>query len=232
MTQQIRVPNRTYLFSSVPFSTSCSEQGLYEFIQKVKQETGHDVPKTTIFRTLKEKDTWYNAKSLGRCRLRDDKFSELEGDLMTWSMRFLRRHGTLTYALIKEQAEVFAKQKNIPEADFKTSNGWCTNFCRRHDLKMRRRCGEGGDANQASADLGREGIPHVLQFLGARPEDTFNCDESRIIFRAQPHRTLAPTKVTCTKKVLDRLTVLFCCNVTKTERLRLMMLGTMQRARD
>ena len=42
---------------------------LDEFIQKVKEETGHDVPKTTIFRTLKEKDSWYTAKSLGRCRL-------------------------------------------------------------------------------------------------------------------------------------------------------------------
>ena len=36
---------------------------LDEFIQKVKEETGHDVPKTTIFRTPKEKDRRYTAKS-------------------------------------------------------------------------------------------------------------------------------------------------------------------------
>ena len=99
---------------------------LDEIIQKVKQETGPDVPKTTTFRALKEKDSWYTAKSLGRCRLRDGKFSELERDFMTWSSGFLRLHGTLTYALMKQQAEVFAKQKNIPVADFKTSNGSCT----------------------------------------------------------------------------------------------------------
>ena len=205
---------------------------LDDFIQCIKEETGYDVPKTTVHRMLKEQDTWFNAKSLGRCRLREGRHKELEADLMVWATGFLRRHGTLTYALIKEQAEVFARQRNFPEDMFKTSNGWCTNFCRRHDLKMRRRCGEGGDANRASADLARDGIPAVLQILGARPEDTFNCDETGIIFGAQPHRTLAPTKVSGTKKVLDRLTVLFCCNVTGTERMRLVMLGTMQRARD
>ena len=97
---------------------------------------------------------------------------------------------------------------------------------------MRRRCGEGGDANQASADLGREAIPYVLRTLGARPEDTFNCDESGFIFGAQPYRTLTPVNVSGTKKAMDRYTVLICCNATGTERLKLLMLGPMQRARD
>ena len=36
---------------------------------------------------------------------------------------------------------------------FRASNGWVCNFVRRHGLKMRRRCGEGGDAHEASAEL-------------------------------------------------------------------------------
>ena len=97
---------------------------------------------------------------------------------------------------------------------------------------MRRRFGEWGDANLASADLGWEAIPYILMTLGARPEDTFNCDESGFVFLAQPYRTLTLVNVSVAKKVVDMYTVLFCCNATGTERLKLLMLRPMHRARD
>ena len=81
----------------------------------------------------------------------------------------------------------------------------------------------GGDAKQASAEFGHDGIPAVLKLLGAKPEDTFNCDESVVIFGAQPTSTLAPTIVASTKQVLDPLTVQFFINLTGTERIRLLM---------
>ena len=100
------------------------------------------------------------------------------------------------------------------------SNGWACNFVRRHGLKMRRCCGEGGDANEASAELARHSIPRLLAQLGARQEEVFNCDETGIIFGAHPKRTLAPTSVKGTKRDMDRLTLLPCCNVTSRKRLK------------
>ena len=99
---------------------------------------------------------------------------------------------------------------------------------RRHGLLMRRRCGEGGDANEASAELAKHSIPRVLAQLRANPEDVFNCDETNIIFGAHPERTLAPTSVKGSKRDMDRLTLLLCCNVTGTEKLKPVMCGKMQ----
>ena len=114
---------------------------------------------------------------------------------------------------------------------FTASQGWATNCCRRNSLKMRRRAGEGEDANEASAELKMHGIPLILRELGARPEDVFNADETGIIFAAQPQRTLAPESVRGTKKDMDRLTLLLCCNVTGTERLKPVMCRKMARQR-
>ena len=84
---------------------------------------------------------------------------------------------------------------------------------------MRRQYGEGGDANVASADLAKSAIPFILESLRARPEDVFNCDETGIVFGAQPHRTLAPFSVKGSKREMDRLTVLLACDA-KTSPLR------------
>ena len=201
------------------------------FAELVRLETGHILPLTTVVRTIKERDIWFSAKTLSSCRQRPGKWQELEQVLLRWCTGWVRRHGTLTYAILKEQALVLARRMPEISVDFACSNGWADGFCRRHDLKMRRRCGEGGDANVAAAELGRSAIPYVLQSLGARPKDTFNCDETGIIFTAQPYRTLTPINVQGTKKAMDRVTALMCCNATGTKKLKLLMLGTVHRAR-
>ena len=83
---------------------------------------------------------------------------------------------------------------------------------------MWRRFGEGGDANQASADLARSSIPYILEQLGAKPEDTSNCDETDMVIGAQLHCTLTPSSVKGSKREMERLTILLCTNVTGTER--------------
>ena len=53
--------------------------------------------------------------------------------------------------------------------------------------------------------------------LGARLENVFNCDETVIILRAHPKRTLAQTSVKGTKHDMDCLTFLLSWNVRRTE---------------
>ena len=96
---------------------------------------------------------------------------------------------------------------------------------------MRRRCGEGGDANEASVEVARYAITLVLQHYGAHPEDVLNCDETGIIFGAHQERTLAPTSVKGTKTDTHRMAILFCCNVRGTVRPKPVMCGIMTRQR-
>ena len=58
--------------------------------------------------------------------------------------------------MIREKAMLKAIELDI--RGFTASSGWATNFCRRNSLKMRRRAGEGGDSNDALAELGMHGI--------------------------------------------------------------------------
>ena len=134
--------------------------------------------------------------------------------MVKWCSGWVRRHGTLTYTCLIEKAKKKVDELELEE--FKAWTGWAYNFVRRNGLKMRRRCGEDGDANEAFAVLRKHGNPRVLEELGARPEDTLNCDETGIIFEAHPERTLAPTCVKGTKRDMDCLTLLLCCNFTST----------------
>ena len=163
------------------------------------------------------------ATLLSRCRANwiRDGFDEFEKEMLKWCHGWVRRHATLTYACLVEKGKKKADELKLEI--FRASTGWACNFVRQNGLGMRRRCGEGGDANEASAELRKHAILRVLLQLGATVEDTFNCDDTGIIFGAHPERTLAPTSVQGTKRDMDRLTLLLCCNVTDTERLKPLM---------
>ena len=186
---------------------------------------------STLHDILARRHVWMSSPSLSRMRVNWVRtgYDEFESEMVSWCHGWVRRHGTLTYACLMEKARKKADELDLD--NFKASNGWACNFVQRNGLKMRRRCGEGGDANEASAELGKHSIPLVLQQLRARPEDVFNCDETGIIFGAHPERTLAPTSVKGTKRDMDRLTLLLCCNVTGTERLKPLMCGKVARQR-
>ena len=185
---------------------------------------------STLHDILRRRQDWMSSTSLSRstvCYTRKG-YVDFEREMISWCHGWVRRHGTLMYACLMERALKKAEELDV---DFKASNGWSCNFVRRNGLKMRRRSREGGDTNKASADLARHAIPWVLEHLGARPEDVFDCDETGITFGAHPERTLAPTSVKGTKRDMDSITLLLCCNVTGTERLKPLMCGKMQQQR-
>ena len=194
----------------------------------VHERLHYKISLSTLHDILARRTEWMQCSSLSRCRInyKRRRYEIHEKEMLAWCHGWVRRHGTLTYACLMEKAKKKAEELEVD--DFKGSNGWACNFVRRHGLRMRRRCGEGGDANEASAELAKHGIPRVLDHLGARPKDVFNCDETGIIFGAHPERTLAPTSVKGTKRDMDRLTLLLCCNVTGTEKLKPVMCGKMQ----
>ena len=196
--------------------------------EKVWQQLHYRISLSTLHGIIKNRAHWMESPSLARCRVNYKRrgYELHEKEMLAWVHGWVRRHGTLTYACLMEKGKKKADELELD--DFKGSNGWACNFVRRHGLKMRRRCGEGGDANEASAELARHAIPRVLAQLGAQPEEVFNCDETGIIFGAHPERTLAPTSVKGTKRDMDRLTLLLCCNVTGDEKLKPLMCGKMQ----
>ena len=66
----------------------------------------------------------------------------MELEMCECCYRWVCRHVYFKYALIKEKAQLKAREVDI--TTFSASYGWACNFARRNDLKMRRRCGERG----------------------------------------------------------------------------------------
>ena len=61
--------------------------------------------------------------------------------------------------------------------------------------------------------------------LDANREDIFNCDKTGINFKEHLKRILTSTSLKGTKRDMDRLTLLLCCNVIGTKRLKSLMCG-------
>ena len=52
------------------------------------------------------------------------------------------------------------------------------------------------------------------------PKDIFNCDETGLFWKMKPSCTISNGPVAGTKQFKDRVTILFTCNSTGTEKLR------------
>ena len=100
-------------------------------LQEVIQDRLHwKLSLSTLHGILKGKAEWNAAPSLATCKLkgvglrRDSKVKELEEVLREWAYRWVRRHGTLTYALLEEKALKKGQDIGIPTNEFKASSGW------------------------------------------------------------------------------------------------------------
>ncbi|XP_060836454.1 tigger transposable element-derived protein 6-like [Rhopalosiphum padi] len=110
-------------------------------------------------------------------------------------------------------------------SDFTASDGWLSNFKKRHNLVFKKNCGE-----SASVD---EGICNdwqmILQDLLCEydPKNVFNADETGLFFKCLPDRTLTFKNEKCHggKLSKERVTLLFAVNMDGPEKLRPLFIG-------
>jgi hypothetical protein len=76
--------------------------------------------------------------------------------------------------------------------------------------------GEAGDANREGIQLARANLRLLLE--GYTAEDTYNQDETGILWRQQPTRTLAIGKKAGLKKEKERVTVSLMCNAAGSDK--------------
>ena len=80
-------------------------------LQEVVREKFHwDVPLATLYDMVRQKDRWFRTLSIEGYRHKDPEWSALEKELLEWCIDWVRRHGTLTYVLLREQALILAKK--------------------------------------------------------------------------------------------------------------------------
>ena len=109
------------------------------------------------------------------------------------------------------------------------SNGWLDGFKQRHKLRSIKAQGEASSVNQDAVREAMDQMREEVQQYAA--EDVYNMDESGLFWKMSPDRWLATGIVAGTKKQKSRITVVFACNSTGSDRVPLWMIGTVRHPR-
>ena len=180
----------------------------------------YDVSEGMVSDILKEKDRWIaidnDSYQANLKREKKVQFPIIEEALTVWIDKALQARLVLTESILATKALDFALL--CKEDKFKASNGWLDNFKKWHNLKQYNIHGEAGSAPIQDLALMREKLHQTLRDYD--PKDIFNCDETGLFWKMKPSRTISNGPVAGTKQSKDRVTILFTCNSTGTEKLR------------
>ena len=158
------------------------------------------------------------------------KYPELEERLYAWIDASRRLSIALPPSVIMEKARRLATQMNICDDDFKATWGWFRKFRHRQCLNTISLYGEGGAVNRNDPELlaSLERLYAIVNEYDA--SCVYNMDETGLFFRLVPRYTVIlpsedPTTIRGKKKLLDRVTLVVCCNANGTEKVPITMIG-------
>ncbi|KAL4083933.1 hypothetical protein QTP88_029249 [Uroleucon formosanum] len=139
-----------------------------------------------------------------RKRMRKAQFEDVDTAVYKWFQDVRSRNVPLTGPLIREKALEFAKMLEVE--NFQASVG----------------C----DVPMNSVNEWRNGEVAAL-IKKYNPDDVFNADEAGVFFQLEPKRTLAQKGDKCVggKASKQRITALFCCNKSGTEKRKILIIG-------
>lgn len=150
-------------------------------------------------------------------------FPNLERCLLTWFKESRDQNVPIGGNILKEKALRYAESLGIK--DFKASEGWLTNFKKRHGLSFRKLCGESAAVEDEVCDEWRADLKDILKNYA--PRDIFNADETALFFKCLPDKTMTYKNEKCHggKLSKERVTLLFATNMDGSEKLRPVMIG-------
>uniref|UniRef100_H3AVG9 HTH CENPB-type domain-containing protein n=1 Tax=Latimeria chalumnae TaxID=7897 RepID=H3AVG9_LATCH len=153
------------------------------------------IGKTQVGAILKKKRTYLdewgkNANSDAKRLCIRSPYEEVNVLTWQWYQRARAPNLPISGPLIAEQALKFAASLGL--STFKASDGWLSNFKKKHKLTGAVASGESVDVDKDTCDDWLARLPDITQ--GYQPRDIFNLDETGVFYRALPDRSLAPTE--------------------------------------
>jgi hypothetical protein len=197
-----------------------------------EQQFGHRPSQGTISESLSARFSELDQRGEGpsQKRLRTQHWPELEACLYEWQLQ-IETQVPISNDLIKAAALRFwhrlpiYRDMEVPQF----SSGWLEKFKRRHGITERLRHGEAGSINEA---LIAEQLVAVQAIASQfHPSNTYNCDESGLLWKITPDRGQATQAIAGTKLEKARITVHFCCNADGSHKLPLWFIGKHRKPR-
>ncbi|XP_029654513.1 tigger transposable element-derived protein 4-like [Octopus sinensis] len=165
-----------------------------------------------------------NCTNLSRKRRRDGKEKNVETALSVWFAQTRTKNVPINGNILTHKATSFAKTMKMD--DFIPTSGWLQRWKERNNISFKRIYGEKKDSDINAAEYWCQWTLKDL-LKDYTPENIYNCDETGLIFRGLPDRTLSfKNEIPIgSKKMKDRLTVMVSCNMTGSDKHPLMVIG-------
>ncbi len=200
---------------------------------RVSREYG--VPESTLRGWLKDESklrdfvhTVDESDGMDRKRARTAENPTLDSAMYTWFVQEQRSGVPLSGPVVKAQAQKFSQELQ-PDTDFVASQGWLWRFQKRHAISQVKITREKRSADMEAANGFPQQLKEYLEDNGLSDDQVYNCDETGLFPKMLPDRTLAvkseKDKSAGFKQQKDRITLLFCCNRTGSQKLKLLCIG-------
>ena len=179
---------------------------------------------------LKFTDSVETSEGLKRKSLKLADDEQLDKALYAWFIQQRSTGTPISGPLLQEKAKHFSAQLNTETADreFKASTGWLEKFKTRHGIRNLSIQGEKLSAAEETVEPFLQKLNKVIEERGLIPEQIYNADETGLLWKCLPQRTLVSCREKSApgfKKAKDRLTVLGCTNATGTHKLKPVLIG-------
>ncbi|XP_043929608.1 tigger transposable element-derived protein 6-like [Protopterus annectens] len=191
------------------------------------------ISRRTIGDILSQKNKWSVGQSVvcgARTepkRMRNAENVEMGKALFLWFTKMRGKHAVVTDAILTKKACYFGSKMGV--TDFTYSTGCLSRFKARYDISMKVICGESEGVDPVTVAVGHYETRQIISQYSAN--DVYNCDESALFFRTPPGKILSAGLVCGTKRYKDRVTVMFCCNATGTNKRKVLVIGKSKQPR-
>jgi len=163
----------------------------------------------------------------------------IERALVIW-FRVLEARGELvTGIMLLAKRERFEATLEVPDDERVTGKGWLDSFKKAYALHvlnpahtdkdysygLKEYLKHGEAASVDGTAVAAERVRLRAKVAAYRPEDIYNCDEAALFYEATPNRGLGTEQMSGKKQSKKRITLLFFCNSTGTDKDKIMFIG-------
>ena len=159
-----------------------------------------------------ENDYHSNQNKKVKRKVKGDLSQSINDNVYEWFTAQRSKNIPISGPILQEYARKVAMDLDDSSDKFKASNGWLDRFRTRYNIQFRAISGESRSVDQSIADAWGVRLSTIIEHYD--PVDVFNCDETGLLYKLMPDRSLVIDKSDCRggKKSKERYTVLLCAN--------------------
>lgn len=202
-------------------------------VKRIDISRKYGVPPSTITGIYKNRlkvcDSVVSLNNTNMKRNKKCKFDKLNDAVLLFVKQVKSINLPLSGDMVKEKAMIFASKFGVN--NFKASNGWLTKFKNRHNISLKKMCGESADVKDSDVEDWKINLKILIRDYD--PKNIFNADETGLFYKCMPDKTLTFKNEKCHggKHSKQRITVFLCTNMDGSEKLEPLVIGKSRKPR-